>query len=176
MGSGSLGKELDLEVLVDELEKEIGDSLDPSFHGSSMVTVRLQEGGPAYTIYRTGTFQIRGASDDNSLKNASTRFKEVLEDIGAPIGEFEFRQVTSVFTEELDDQIDLSQLALVLGFENTEYEPEQFPALIYRPPQFDVTILVFSNGKLIIGGTKTREEAKNSVEHLKKELPEIEYE
>lgn len=174
MGSGSLGRELDLQVLVDELEKSVGEALDPSFHGSSMVTVRLEDDGPAYTIYRTGTFQIRGAGDDRRLKESASLFEDVLNSIGLSIGEFEFRQVTSVFTEELDQRIDLAQLAVVLGFENIEYEPEQFPALIYKPPEYGVTILVFANGKLVIGGTKTREVAKNAVEHLKGELTEIE--
>jgi len=36
------------------------------------------------------------------------------------------------------------------------YEPEQFPAAIYRPPRFPkVTTLIFSSGKLIIAGTSS---------------------
>jgi transcription initiation factor TFIID TATA-box-binding protein len=50
----------------------------------------------------------------------------------------------------------------VLGIENIEYEPEQFPAIVHRPPQFAVTLLIFSTGKAIVGGTTDREEAKSA--------------
>ena len=171
MGSGSLGREVELEALASELQEHYGESLETSFHGSSMVTIKLNS-GPAYTVYRTGTFQIRGASDEDALDESVTEFREMLDAVGFSIGDFSFRQATSVFTEELGQNIELEVLSLTLGLENTEYEPEQFPALIYRPPEYSVTFLVFSNGKLIIAGTKSRPEAKDALDHLKGELPD----
>lgn len=54
--------------------------------------------------------------------------------------------------------------------EDTEYEPEQVPSLIYQPPQFEVTLLVFANGKVVIGGATERGEAKSAVRQLEGEL------
>jgi transcription initiation factor TFIID TATA-box-binding protein len=90
------------------------------------------------------------------------------------IPEYEFDQATAVFMEDLDREVNLEALAIALGLEKTEYEPEQFPGLIYRPTQFEVTLLIFASGKVIIGGTSNRSEANRSIEHLKEELSVIE--
>lgn len=170
MGSGSLGREIDLEALVSELENYLGAIVDANFQGASMVTVRLEENGPAYTIYRTGTFQIRGAETEEMLTESFRRFEEVLDEISVSTSETEFRQVTSVFMEDLGREVNLEAFAIVLGFEHTEYEPEQFPGLIYRPTQYEVTLLVFASGKIIIGGTTDREHAKSAIQHLQNQL------
>ncbi|GAB7009184.1 TATA-box-binding protein [Halorubrum trueperi] len=170
MGSGSLEREIDLKTLVSELEDHLGEFVDANFHSTAMVTVRLEKNGPAYTIYRTGTFQIRGAETEELLTESFRRFEKVLNEIGVDVSKTAFRQVTSVFMEDLDREINLEALAIALGLEHTEYEPEQFPGLIYRPPQYEVTLLVFASGKIIIGGTTDREHAKSAVQHLKEEL------
>jgi len=95
MSSGSLGREIDLETLVSELENHLGELVDANFHGPSMVTVRLKENGPAYTIYRTGTFQICGAETEELLTESHRRFKEVLDEIAVNTSETEF--MTSLF-------------------------------------------------------------------------------
>jgi len=170
MGSGSLGREIDLETLVSELENHLGEIIDANFHRTAMVTVRLEENGPAYTIYRTGTFQIRGAETEELLTESFRRFEEVLREIGVEAFETEFRQVTSVFIEDLGREVNLEALAIALGLEHTEYEPEQFPGLIYRPPQYEVTLLIFASGKVIIGGTTDREHAQSAIQHLQEDL------
>ncbi|MCG1002042.1 MULTISPECIES: hypothetical protein [Halobacterium] len=166
MGSGSLGQEVDLETLVAELKSHLGDVVEPDFNGSGMVTVRLEEGGPAYTTYRTGAFQIRGAEDRTSLMQSFQQFERVLADIGLDVSEPNFTQATSVFVEDLGREVNLEELALTLGLENIEYEPEQFPGLIYRPPQFETTLIIFSSGKVTIGGTTDRKTAKSAIIHL----------
>jgi transcription initiation factor TFIID TATA-box-binding protein len=166
MGSGSLGREVELETLVSELEEEIGDVVDANFHNPGMVTFRLEEDGDAYTIYRTGTFQIRGAESTELLTHSFDRLKKSLDEIGFDVPETKFEQVTSVFLEDIDSELHLEALAVVLGLENTEYEPEQFPGLIYRPGEYEVTLLIFASGKVIVGGTTDRSSAKSAVQHL----------
>jgi transcription initiation factor TFIID TATA-box-binding protein len=61
-------------------------------------------------------------------------------------------------------------LAVHLGLENIEYEPEQFPGLIYRPSEIDTVNLIFSSGKTIISGTVQDEVAERSAEYLRKQL------
>jgi transcription initiation factor TFIID TATA-box-binding protein len=72
--------------------------------------------------------------------------------------------------EDLGREVNLEALAVALGLEQTEYEPEQFPGLIYRPPQYEVTLLIFATGKIIIGGTTDREHAKSVIQHLQEDL------
>lgn len=174
MGTGSLGRELNLEPLVSDLQSQLGDVVDANVRDDAMVTVRLEEDGPAYTIYRTGSFQIRGAETEEDLVSAEGRFREALEELDIEVDDYEFEHVTSVFMESLDRRVDLETAMIALGLENAEYEPEQFPGLIYRPPSFEVTLLVFASGKIIIGGTTDRNQAIDAVNHLREQLSTIE--
>jgi len=170
MGSGSLGRELDLETFVSELEDHLDNSVDSNFTSNGMVTVRLEEDGEAYTFFRTGSFQIRGAKTEERLAECTNRLQTVLSGINLSVPDFEFNHVTSVFMEDFDREVNLEASTIALGMENVEYEPEQFPGLIYRPSQFTVTLLIFSSGKVIVGGTTDRDEATEAVKHLEKEL------
>jgi transcription initiation factor TFIID TATA-box-binding protein len=170
MGTGSLGRELDLDALVSSIDEHLENSIKSNFTSNGMVTIRLNEGGPAYTIYRTGAFQIRGAKTEEDLTEAEERFRDVLSEVGVKVHDYEFQHVTSVFIEDLEREVNLEALTIALGMENTEYEPEQFPGLIYRPPEFELTLLVFASGKITVGGTIDRDEAKSAVQKLKDEL------
>lgn len=59
---------------------------------------------------------------------------------------------------------------LLEHLEDSEYEPEQFPALIYRNPEPKATFLVFQTGKLVCIGSKTVKDAKGAIEVLIKKL------
>ncbi|QIB79557.1 transcription factor [Haloferax volcanii] len=174
MGTGSLGRELDLDPLISDLELQHGEVVNANFRGDAMVTIRLEEGGPAYTLYRTGSFQIRGAKTEEKLVRAEKRFREALDELDIEVDDYEFEHVTSVFMETLDQKVDLETAMIALGLENAEYEPEQFPGLIYRPPSFDVSLLVFASGKIIIGGTTDRDQALDAIDHLREQLSTIE--
>ena len=68
---------------------------------------------------------------------------------------------------EVGENLNLSALAIGLGLEVTEYEPEQFPGLVYRPSEHDCVLLVFGSGKAIITGVtsiRAAEEAFNSLQ------------
>lgn len=69
-----------------------------------------------------------------------------------------------------DDKINLSKLMLYLPFDKTEYEPEQFPGLIYRVSNPDVVYLIFSSGRCVITGSKDFDDAQEAEEYLKDEL------
>jgi transcription initiation factor TFIID TATA-box-binding protein len=172
MGTGTLGREIDLEALVTELKDQL-DDVDANFQSSSMVTIRLEKNGPAYTVYRTGSFQIRGAESEDSLQDALERFRELLNDIGVGSPGFEFELSTLVCMEDLRRELALETLAISLGLNSVEYEPEQFPGLVFRPEGDQPTLLLFASEKVIIGGAQTRNQAKAAVDCLKGELTEL---
>lgn len=91
--------------------------------------------------------------------------------IDLDVSQYEFSHVTSVFIESLDQGINLEILTISLGIESVEYEPEQFPGLIYRPKDYDVTLLVFSSGKVSIGGATDREIAQSAIQDLLEKIP-----
>jgi transcription initiation factor TFIID TATA-box-binding protein len=173
MGSGSLGREVDLETLVDKIENALVRSVEANFTSDSIVTLRLNEDGPAYTVYRTGTFQVRGATSEGELATAEEAFVNVLDEISMDVPKYEFEHITSVFMDNLERDMNLSALAISLGLEYTEYEPEQFPGVVYRPQGFSCVLLVFGSGKVIVTGGRSRSEAKDALDFLEKHVDEI---
>jgi transcription initiation factor TFIID TATA-box-binding protein len=173
MGSGSLGCELDLDVLVSEIENKIENSLDINFTSDGIVTLRFDDDGPAFTIYRTGTFQIRGAKTTNQLQDAKRFLLDLLNEIDLDFSHYEFEHITSVFVADLRENVNLSGLAIELGLESTEYEPEQFPGLVYRPEGSRFVFLIFSSGKTVITGGKFKKRAENEFRFLEKRVNKI---
>jgi len=62
--------------------------------------------------------------------------------------------------------IDLNLNALAVELENTEYEPEQFPGLVYKLPDTRATFLLFSNGKIVCTGTRSEKKLMEAVDLL----------
>lgn len=168
MGSGNLGRELDLDSVIKSLEEEF--NIESNQHSDSMVTIRLEPEGPALTLYRTGAYQIRGTDSRETLFEANEDLLDALRAIGVEFTDLSFEQKNAVYLEDFDSTVQLETLAVHLGLENVEYEPEQFPGVIYRPPEIGTVNLIFSSGKTIISGTIHDEIAEKSAEHLRQQL------
>jgi len=69
--------------------------------------------------------------------------------------------------------VNLNLNFLALELENTEYEPEQFPGLVYKLAEPNATFLLFSNGKLVCTGTKNRNQLEDSMKQLNKKIKEV---
>ena len=54
-----------------------------------------------------------------------------------------------------------------------EYEPEQFPGLIYRLDYPKVVCLIFGSGKMVITGARHKDEILEAVEIIKDELADL---
>ena len=76
--------------------------------------------------------------------------------INIDIKSIESEVVNIVITANLYDKIDLDLAAVKL--ENIVFEPEIFPALIYKSKTpVKCTFLVFNNGKIVLTGVKEKE-------------------
>ena len=64
----------------------------------------------------------------------------------------------------------LEELAEAIG---AIYEPDQFPAAIYKPDDLDVSYLIFNSGKIIISGIKSMEEIDVASEKIIATLREL---
>nr|AWM95337.1 putative transcription factor [uncultured microorganism] len=62
--------------------------------------------------------------------------------------------------------MNLNALAIGLGLEQVEYEPEQFPGLIYRPESAEGVVLLFSNGRVVITGCQSIDAAEKIFSRL----------
>ena len=62
--------------------------------------------------------------------------------------------------------MDLNLNVLGLKLPQTEYEPEQFPGLVYKLPGTRATFLLFSNGKIVCTGTRSETKLREAVAKL----------
>ena len=69
--------------------------------------------------------------------------------------------------------LNLNAVAIGLGLENIEYEPEQFPGLVYRMSSPKVVLLLFGSGKMVITGGKKPEDVEVAVDKIVIELDGI---
>jgi transcription initiation factor TFIID TATA-box-binding protein len=94
------------------------------------------------------------------------RFLEFLEEKGIKTKEAELEIKNVVAVGDLGLEVNLNALLIKLGIENVEYEPEQFPGLVYRPDGTNCVLLVFGSGKVVITGGRTKEEDEEAFKAL----------
>ncbi len=78
-----------------------------------------------------------------------------------------------VSSADLKANLNLNAIAIGLGLEHIEYEPEQFPGLVYRLDEPDVVALLFGSGKLVITGGKRLSDAEDALTVIEDRLTEL---
>ncbi len=75
-----------------------------------------------------------------------------------------------VATWDTGHTFDLNAIILSFGLERVEYEPEQFPGMVFRLDEPKVVMLFFGSGKVVCTGAKSVEELERAVDVVGKEL------
>ena len=123
---------------------------------------RLKQPKTATLIFSTGKMVCTGAKSDKLAHSAIRKVVKELKNNGVIIlGRPEIKVQNIVATANLHTNIDLEAAADIL--DNVLYEPEQFPALIYRMAEPKVVILVFASGKLVCTGAKSVEMVNEAI-------------
>jgi len=73
-----------------------------------------------------------------------------------------------VASTSLGGELDLQAIALAL--DGAEYEPEQFPGLIYRLKEPKTATLLFRSGKVVCTGAKSLEQVKTAISKVAKQI------
>jgi transcription initiation factor TFIID TATA-box-binding protein len=132
---------------------------------------KLRKPRTSTLIFSSGKMICTGAKSEIQAKKAIMKVIETLRNNGIVIiGKPEIKIQNIVASADLQGEIDLEQAANFL--ERTIYEPDQFPALIYKMIEPKVVILLFSRGKLICAGGRKEFEVKEAVKKLKETLEE----
>jgi transcription initiation factor TFIID TATA-box-binding protein len=168
VASGVLGTgELDTDVLGAELSVE--KTVLPG-----RVYLKPDEHSPVSMVFRSGSYTIAGASSWESVLEVVEWLFETLDDIGVEVSREEMLDSVSVkylvVTGELSSELNLAAVVVALGMEHSEYEPEQFPAVIHRPENTDCTVLLFSTGKVTITGIRNVQKAYEVYEGIEETL------
>ena len=171
VGSGSLNVELDLQ----KVAADIGPIAEYDPNKYPGMYLRLDDDSPLVTLYRTGKFIVTGADSEEEAYAIRDRFLNLLAESGmipAPDNKW-FRIQNLVCTAELEESVNLNALAIGMGLENTEYEPEQFPGLVYRHPDADSVILIFGSGRVVITGSPNLDSAKADFQLVQNRIAEL---
>ena len=169
VASTGIGQELDLESVALDLS---GADYDPdNFPG---VVYRTQDPKAAALIFRSGKVVCTGASSVDAVHKAIAIVFDKLRELGIPIDDSPEITVQNIVTSaDLGESLNLNAIAIGLGLEDVEYEPEQFPGLVYRVDEPDVVTLLFGSGKIVITGGKNPDDAAQALGKIEAELDEL---
>lgn len=124
-------------------------------------------------FFRSGKAVVTGARNEEAVEEAFSILHKDLVKHDFEVWDFDPDAITLqniVITYNYGAELNLNELIFSLPFEHTEYEPEQFPGLIFRLPEPKTVCLIFSSGKCVITGSRSIPEAMLSSEILKESL------
>ncbi len=112
-----------------------------------------------------------------SVSNVERAFEKIIQQLNDAGMEVTTKPVViiqnMVATTDLDIELNLSAIAVAFGLENVEYEPEQFPGLVYRMENPKVVVLMFKSGKMVVTGAKSPQDAEIAVQRIIEKLKEL---
>jgi transcription initiation factor TFIID TATA-box-binding protein len=166
VASTSLGQELDLQTIALALD---GAEYEPeTFPG---LIYRLKEPKAATLLFRSGKVVCTGAKSLDHVKVAVAKVTKEIDKAGFKIkAEPKIEVQNIVASSDLGQEIDLNAIAITLGLDRVEYEPEQFPGLVYRIEEPKVVLLLFGSGKMVCTGAKKPQDVEAAVLKMTEEL------
>ncbi|MCD2200676.1 TATA-box-binding protein [Halorubrum ezzemoulense] len=169
VASSDIGQELDLETLSEDLGAT---DYDPdNFPG---LVYRMHDPKAAALIFRSGKVVCTGAKSVDNVTTALEYVFDELRELGVDVAttpDIEIQNIVS--SGDLDHTLNLNAIAIGLGLEHIEYEPEQFPGLVYRLDDPDVVALLFGSGKLVITGGKQLDDAEQALTVIENRLTDL---
>ena len=136
------------------------------------LVLRIKKPKSAVLVFSSGNLVCTGTKSIAQVKEVIQEVIKQLKKIGVRVTITPKITVQNIVASgSINVNLNLNYLALEL--ENTEYEPEQFPGLVYKLEEPNATFLLFSNGKLVCTGTKNREQLEESMRQLDKKIKEV---
>ena len=169
VASGAIAESIDL---VDFSEKTDNCELNKKrFPGA---VYRIADPKIACLIFSSGKIVITGVRNNKALADGLAIVIESLKNAGiVPLKEPRVAITNIVCSYNLGRYINLNKLTVTLNMEHVEYEPEQFPGLVYRIGDPKIVVLIFSSGKIILTGGRNLEDVKKGLDVLEQKLESI---
>ncbi|MFW6196392.1 MAG: TATA-box-binding protein [Thermoplasmatota archaeon] len=168
VASASLGKSFDLERVVEALE---GAEYDPDKFKGVIFKIRKKDLKTSVLLFNSGKIVCTGATLQEDIEKTIILLKKLLTDEGIEVNDDVNLKIQNIVgTTDLGHSLNLNSVAIAFGLEKIEYEPEQFPGLVYRMDEPKLVMLFFGSGKVVCTGGKNTKEMKEGVEKVRKEL------
>ena len=165
--SADLGHEIPLEKMAATLSNT---EYNPEqFPG---LVIRIKDPKTSALIFSSGKIVCTGARTMDNVYASIKKIIKSLEKINVKIKAFPEVHIQNIVAAG-SVGMDLNLNVLAMKLENTEYEPEQFPGLVYKLPEMKATFLLFSNGKVVCTGTKSEEAVNKALDKLIENLHKV---
>ncbi len=130
---------------------------------------RMKKPKTSFLIFSSGVMNCTGARSIKEAKKAISQMLNILKKLGVKVRKPKMEIQNIVATYDFGRRIYLDK---ALQLENTEYEPEQFPGLVYRTKK-SVVFLVFGSGKIVCVGARNVKQTEEAIENLIKKFKRI---
>ncbi len=165
----TLGKDIPM----DKISKELVDAeyKPESFPG---VVYRVKDPKTAALIFSSGKIVCTGARSPDFARIAVNKVVEDMRALNIDMPTDYHTGVENIVAStqiEAKEKLNLEHIAYNL--ENAEYEPEQFPGLVYRISDPRVAFLLFGTGKIICTGARKEEEIHAALAKFKENLESL---
>jgi len=167
VASADFGVKIPLEKVVSKMD---GMEYEPEqFPG---LVYRMKKPKAAALIFGSGKIVCTGARSTRDVNIVFNKVVDVVEKVGVKVPKVFKKQVENIVASaKLDGKLNLDTIAFNLV--NSEYEPEQFPGLVYRMKEPKVAFLLFGSGKIVITGGRTVKDVETAVLKVSKKLKGI---
>jgi len=169
VASTVFAEKLDLDMIAQSLEDA---EYEPEqFPG---LVYRLKNPKTATLLFRSGKANCTGAKNIEDVRKTVDIIAEKLKNLGMSINKnLDIVVQNMVAMANLGGELNLTETATALGLENVEYEPEQFPGLVYRVKEPKVALLIFTSGKVVCAGARNTEDISKAVEKLSENIKSL---
>lgn len=154
--------DLNIELDLHYLSKQVShSSYEPERYPS---LIFRPENLPTILLARSGVIIFTGGDSMKSIYDSHKAMAEEFNRIGLDDtgNKNDITVQNVVVTFGLGESINLNHISVKLGLENIEYEPEQFPGIVYRIKSGPVA-MIFSSGKIVVTGGSSTEEILSAV-------------
>jgi transcription initiation factor TFIID TATA-box-binding protein len=135
------------------------------------LVLHIEKPKTAVLLFSSGNAICTGAKNMDEVDDAINEVVSKIKSVGLSAFEKpEIKTQNIVASSDLKKELQLSSVAKTLLLENVEYEPEQFPGLVYRMDNLGVVLLLFSSGRLVCTGAKKLEDVATAIDTMKDKL------
>ena len=169
VASGTVADSIDLELISSKIENcELNTKRFPG------AVYRIESPKMASLIFSSGKVVLTGIRENTALDEGLTQIIDKMRDAGVECYEKPEVAVTNIVCSyDIGNYINLNKVVVTLNLENIEYEPEQFPGLVYRIQDPKIVALLFSSGKIILTGGKNMDDIRRGLDFLELKLQGI---
>jgi len=164
--TAQIAKELDIEYLAEAIQDS---KYDPEeFPG---LILHFNDPKTIVFVFSSGEIICTGVKNIDKIEDSMVKTIDKIEKAGISVMDEPKVKIKNIVTSlDLKKELNLVDIVTNPLLENVEYEPEKFPGLVYRIDGSDVTLLIFSSGKIVCTGAEKLEDASDAIEIIEEKL------